>query len=148
MTREDVLSEKEKNNGESERAGLVYAPAYDASQDIDPDDAPIVSTSSDDVKKLAYYQDLERQRTFKIRMSLIGLVLVMMGALMWMVRDNRNSMVESNAQLNERLNTATVDKMNLADLLIQYEIPAKFAEISERLDAIEAKLGADTQTGR
>ena len=139
------MSEKTKNNGENERAGLVYAPAYDASQDIDPDDAPVVSSVSDDVKKLAYYQDLERQRSFKLRMTLIAMVCVMMGAIMWMVRDNRNSMLESNAQLNERLNSATTDKMVLVDLLLENDFAGQFEEISTRLATIEKSLAESSK---
>ena len=121
----------------------MYAPAYDASQDMDPDDAPVVAPVRDDVKSLAYYQDLERQRSFKLRMTLIALVCVMMIAIMWMVRDNRNSMLESTAQLNERLNSATNDKMVLVDVLLEHDFAAQFSEISARLEAIEKGMGID-----
>ena len=87
------MSEKDKSNGGSERAGLVYAPAYDASQDMDPDDAPVVTPVRDDVKSLAYYQDLERQRSFKLRMTLIALVCAMMIAIMCMRMINISLMI-------------------------------------------------------
>ena len=133
--------EKEKTNGKKGApAGLAFAPPYDPSNDLDPSKAVAVSTEGFDVHKLAYYQELERQRSFKTRVLLVGLVLVLILANMWMVQSNRASMSDANAQINEQLNQATSDRSVIVDQLELGDVRTQLADIATRLERIETSL--------
>jgi hypothetical protein len=90
---------------------------------------------------LAYYQELERQRSFKLRAGLIGVVFAMILANMWMVQNNRESMAAANSQINEQLNQATSDRSVIVDQLELADMSQHLDAISERLERIETHLG-------
>ncbi len=136
------MEDDEKKAGLKGKAGLAFAPPYDASMDLDPSKVAPVRSEGFDVHNLAYYQELERQRSFKIRIALILVLLVMIGANMWMVQNNRVSLSESNAQINQQLNQATSDRSVILDQLEMSDVRGSLQAINERLAVIEDRLGA------
>jgi hypothetical protein len=126
---------------EDPTAGLAFAPAYDASQELDPENAETVSGEGFDVHKLAYYQEQERQRGFKIRIGLMGVIFAMIVANMWMVDSNRTSMAAANSQINTQLNQATSDRSVIVDQLELADVSQHLDALSERLERIETHLG-------
>ncbi len=138
--------EEDKTNGKKKApAGLAFAPPYDPSEDMDPHAAAADNTDTFDVHQLAYYQELERQRSFKTRLLLVGLVLVLIVANMWMVQSNRASMSDANAQINEQLNQATSDRSVIVDQLELGDVRTQLSDIATRLERIEQALQVQTQ---
>ena len=127
-------------------AGLSFAPAYDPSQELDPENAETVATEGFDVHKLAYYQEQERKRAFKIRLGLMGVIFAMIVANMWMVDSNRSSMALANSQINTQLNQATSDRSVIVDQLELADVSQHLDAISERLERIETHLGVHAKT--
>jgi hypothetical protein len=135
------MSEPTSSSNENPPAGLAFAPPYDSSQELDPKKAETLPGEGFDVHKLAYYQELERQRSFKLRAGLIGVVFAMILANMWMVQNNRESMAAANSQINEQLNQATSDRSVIVDQLELADMSQHLDAISERLERIETHLG-------
>jgi hypothetical protein len=125
-------------------AGLAFAPTYDASQEMDPAQAEEIQPEGFDVHKLAYYQELERQRSFKIRGGLMAMVFAMIAANMWMVRSNQGSLADANSQINAQLNQAIRDRSVIVDQLELSDMSQHLDAISERLERIETHLGIET----
>lgn len=135
------MSETQPPSNGNPPAGLAFAPTYDSSQELDPNKVETIQPEGFDVHKLAYYQELERQRSFKIRAGLMAMVFAMIAANMWMVQSNRNSMVDANAQINAQLNQATSDRSVIVDQLELSDMSQHLDSISERLERIETLLG-------
>ncbi len=126
-------------------AGLAFAPNYDASQEMDPKQAEEIQPEGFDVHKLAYYQELERQRNFKIRAGLLAVVFAMILANMWMVQSNQDSLADANSQMNAQLNQATKDRSVIVDQLELSDMSQHLNAISERLERIETHLGVQVE---
>jgi hypothetical protein len=134
------MSETQPPSNGNPPAGLAFAPNYDSSQELDPNQAEAIQPEGFDVHKLAYYQELERQRSFKIRAGLMAMVFAMIAANMWMVQSNRDSMIDANAQINAQLNQATSDRSVIVDQLELSDMSQHLDAISERLERIETQL--------
>jgi hypothetical protein len=135
------MDKESPSSGDHPPAGLAFAPTYDASQEMDPKKAEEIKPEGFDVHKLAYYQELERRRNFKIRAGLMAMVFAMILANMWMVRSNQGSLDDVNSQINTQLNQATSDRSVIVDQLELSDMSQHLDAISERLERIETHLG-------
>jgi len=137
------MSEPTSSSNGNQPAGLAFAPPYDPTKELDPSQAETVKPEGFDVHQLAYYQELERQRSFKLRVGLIGVVFAMILANMWMVQNNKDSMAASNERINEQLNQATSDRSVIVDQLELADVSQHLDAISERIERIETHLGVE-----
>ena len=125
-------------------AGLTHAPSYDASQDVD--DAQVESIQEPtgfDVHKLAYYQELERKRSFMSKMVLMIVMFALIGTVIMLIQDNSEAMNANTAALQERLNNATMERAVVIDQLDQSDLQRTLDEILERLESIESSIAIE-----
>jgi len=122
-------------------AGLTHAPAYDTSQDVDDSKVETIPENSMfDVHKLAYYQELERKRSFMSKMVLMIVLFALLGTVIMLIQDNNDAMNANSAALQERLNNATMERAVVIDQLDEANAQDTLNEILARLEAIEASL--------
>ena len=125
-------------------AGLTHAPAYDSSQDVDDSEVESIQEQTGfDVHKLAYYQELERKRSFTSKMVLMIVLFALIGTVIMLIQDNSDAMNANTAALQERLNNATMERAVVIDQLDQTDVQGTLNEILERLEAIEASISTE-----
>jgi predicted P-loop ATPase/GTPase len=125
-------------------AGLTHAPSYDASQDVDDDQVESIQEHTGfDVHKLAYYQELERKRSFTSKMVLMIVMFALIGTVIMLIQDNSEAMNANTAALQERLNNATMERAVVIDQLDQSELQTTLDEILERLESIESSIAIE-----
>ena len=125
-------------------AGLPHAPAYDSSQDVDDSEVESIQEQTGfDVHKLAYYQELERKRSFTSKMVLMIVLFALIGTVIMLIQDNSDAMNANTAALQERLNNATMERAVVIDQLDQTDVQGTLNEILERLEAIEASISTE-----
>ncbi len=104
-------------------AGLVYAPPYDASSELDPASAEAISEASDDLKSLAYFQEMHARQTNRARAILLGTVFLMLVGNMVLTGQMRSDVMTN-------LDQARLDQAALSEM------------VQTRVIALESRIAA------
>ncbi len=104
-------------------AGLVHAPPYDPTSEIDPASAPAPGdiASPDDLKELAYYQEQHARQTLRARATLLGIIFVMLTGNMVLTWQTR-------AEVMANLDQTRLDQAALSEI-VQTRVRALEAEL-------------------
>ncbi len=119
------------------RAGLTYAPAYDASTELDPEKVEPVKPQ-EDLEQLQYFQQQEARRTMVARAVLLSVIFLMLGANLLQSR-------QMHADVLTNLNQTRLDlvALNEASGNEITELNARLAELQTRVNELEAETVAE-----
>ncbi len=118
-------------------AGLVSAPPYDPSSELDPSLVEPVVPSGDDLQNLAYFREQHAQQTFRARATLIAIIFIMLAGNMWLTW-------RANTEVMSNLDQARLDQAALSET-IEVRVTALEAALNQ-LSAQVLAVQADQQT--
>ena len=109
-------------------AGLTYAPPYDPSQEMDPNDAPVLKTKTPMRREDFEYfrRQMERKAMFG-RAALLLVVFTLLLANIWLTRRSTSDIIMN---INE-------DRLHQSD--IDDQLQQHLTLIKQRLDVLEAQ---------
>ncbi len=110
-------------------AGLVHAPPYDPSSELDPASAPSIGeTAGDDLQNLAYYQEQHARQTNRARALLLGMIFVMLAGNMLLTWQTRSEVMAN-------LDQTRLDQANLSEM-----VQTRVTALETQLVALQAQL--------
>ncbi len=111
-------------------AGLVSAPPYDPSSELDPSLVEPVTPGSDDLQSLSYFKEQHAQQTFRARAVLLTIIFVMLAGNMWLTWQTRSSVMAN-------LDQTRLDQAALSELM-----ETRVTSLETQISDLTAMVGA------
>ena len=109
-------------------AGLVNAPPYDPSSELDPSLVEPVVATGDDLQNLAYFREQHARTTFRARTTLLAIIFFMLAGNMWLTS-------RANNEVMENLNQARLDQAALSET-----IETRVTALESQLESLTSQL--------
>lgn len=108
-------------------AGMSYAPAYDPSQEFDPQAAPVV-VPGPEIARMEYFQQQEVRRTTMARVALLVVIFGMLAANMWQTQRLHDNLVFN------------IDQTRLAQAQLDDDAAVRIAELEAQITELDRQL--------
>ena len=119
------------------RAGLTYAPEYDASTELDPSKVQPVKPQ-EDLEQLQYFQQQEARRTMVARAVLLSVIFLMLGANLLQSKQMHDDVLTN---LNQtRLDLVALNEASAKEIK---KLNATVVALQTRVDELEAETVAE-----